>query len=587
MADVPVRVLILLDGDHVAPAKNYFGAKAQGGALIAFQLAEQCRRWISREVGKDSLISCLVFADVAHLCRSMELPNEGIIAFSQGFSATPTPCAFIHVLQGTTLAAITAHLQFLLPTLDFLFLGGFNTSIHAYHLSKLFKSPSVSSTSPRIILLETPNGQMNEGVEKLSYSKTKFQGIAEVGQEREGDIDETSSHEEEEDQEGARHQQEMSFTSTTVPTSSNSSSSVNTRVIRPPSPSTMSRLAVLPSNSNDSSNPWNEFPALSSSSSTRSLAPLPRRSPSTTPLVSAAAAAPVLPPGLFEQPFHMANETEAQTSRSIPPLSQLNTSSPFPGAYPTRTPPSASSCSIPQGLPPQHLAFTSIPNETVPRRHSHNAPSPARSSSNSSATRIKPSPSKIVGSPSSTPTPVPAPAPSSDSTPTTTQAAEASSSAAFKTSILSRATATIPDQFFPLLKLIHSLQSSPAPPVVSPTSATITASGTSPSSPTQARDDKILWSSIGSEISHLKSTKPSSSHPSSAAVGTKKDSSMSSVIPKGVKMKDFLSEAQKQGWVTIGKGEQQEGKEWVKLTKRAERALGKILGKEEGAGKTK
>jgi hypothetical protein len=48
------------------------------------------------------------------------------------------------------------------------------------------------------------------------------------------------------------------------------------------------------------------------------------------------------------------------------------------------------------------------------------------------------------------------------------------------------------------------------------------------------------------------------------------------MLPKGTKLKEFLTEAQRSGWVMIGKG-QGEGMEWVKLSKRAERALVKMI----------
>ncbi|GAA5967927.1 hypothetical protein JCM3765_001791 [Sporobolomyces pararoseus] len=543
MADIPSRVLILLDGDHVAPDKSYLSARAQGGALIAFQMAEQCRRWISREIGKEASISVLLFADVAHLCRSMELPTEGVIAFSKGFSSTPTPCAFVHVLKGTTLAAISAHLAFLFPTLDYLFLGGLGTDVHAYHLNKLFKSLDRSTHRCKIILLETSEPPV-ESISKLAHSKTRFQGITEVEHQRVENIL-TAPHYEIED-----GHPEASFNSS--PTSPIANPSAAIRNIAPPSPGTMARLAVLPASSHNS-NPWSDSPARtppraqSQPSATQLSSTQDRRASSVSvgTSVSSSRSGPAFPPGLF-QPVPLAPDHGQGLSFNGTTLGRLvaNPSVP-PGAYPTLS-------TTPQ--PTQALLPPLSLNTTTPVAFPARSPPRTDSPASSSSTNVKPI--SLSGSALSPSTPLSAPAP------TTPSVVPESSPLASTPSQPQRAGPSIPERFLPLLQLIHShLTVSPISPSSSTSSTARTIGGAG------GGIDSVLWSTIGSEISPKKEKeKKSASSTSTSTVP---------ILPKGLKLKDFLSEAQREGWVLVGKGDA-EGKEWVKLSKRAERALAKL-----------
>ncbi|GAA5987763.1 hypothetical protein JCM5350_005355 [Sporobolomyces pararoseus] len=560
MADIPLRVLILLDGDHVAPEKSYLSAKAQGGALIAFQMAEQCRRWISREVGRDASISCLLFADIAHLCRSMDLPTEGVIAFSKGFSSTPTPCAFVHVLKGTTLAAISAHLAFLFPSLDYLFLGGLGTDVHAYHLNKLLKKVDRSSHRCKIILLETSEPAV-ESISKLAHGKTRFQGIAEVEHQRVENIL-TAPHYEIED-----GHPEASFNSS--PTSPRANPSAAIHNIAPPSPRTMARLAVLPESS-PHANPWNDSPARtppraqSQPSVTLQPSTYDRRasSGSVGTSVSSSRIGPTLPPGLF-QPVPLVPENGQGYSLDAITLGQSIANPPFPpGAYPTLS-------STPQPTQPSLPPLTL--NTTTPVASPVRSPPRIDSPASSTSTNVKPtpvsasaiSPSTPLSAPApSTPLVVPDPAPSAPSPSVPPQPQP------------QRAGPSIPERFLPLLQLIHSHQNASPISPTSSTSPTTRITGTTAGG--GGGIESVLWSTIGSEIS-TKKEKEKKSTSSFSTSGTP-----AFVLPKGLKLKDFLSEAQREGWVLIGKGDG-EGKEWAKLSKRAERALAKV-GLSSGSG---
>lgn len=61
------------------PEPSYLSARAQGGALIAYQLVEQCRRWISREIGKHASIMCSILAHVPIPLTDGRCSSEGLI----------------------------------------------------------------------------------------------------------------------------------------------------------------------------------------------------------------------------------------------------------------------------------------------------------------------------------------------------------------------------------------------------------------------------------------------------------------------------------------------------------------------------
>ncbi|GAA5840637.1 hypothetical protein JCM5353_000257 [Sporobolomyces roseus] len=452
MTQAPVRVLILLDGDNVAPEKSYLTARAQGGSLSAFQLAEQARRWISTELGRDASISCLLFADVAHLSRSMDLSSEGTLAFSKGFSSTPSPCAFVHVLQGTTLAAISAHLAFLLPTIDYLFLGGFSTEIHAYHILKTLKSSTTKV--PKIVLLSTTQAPV-QSMSNLAHSTTRFSGISEVVHQRVETIL-TNPH----------HEFSDGYQASSPTTSSIASPVVGTRA-----PAT--RMPALPGSEEDT-NPW-----LTAESSTRAQTSVPPRRQSVQ-IQSPAPYPPglILPTGMV-QPApsnEAAVESVRDPKKTSPILSQLLTTTASP---PPSTP-----------LPSSQPSSTPTPVQQAP------IGTPSPSATSKSASSPSTTSASMSRSPSTSLAPIESPQPRAP---------------------------TIPSRFLPLLRLIHShsIESPIAP----------------------------LWSTIGGEL-------PKSSY------------------PKSIKFKEYLMEAQKEGWVVTGKGEG-EGREWVKISKRGERALAK------------
>ncbi|GAA6010707.1 hypothetical protein JCM11491_002906 [Sporobolomyces phaffii] len=548
MSEKPVRTLILVDGDHVAPEKTYLSCRAQGGSLIAYQLAEQCRRWVSRELGRDATVSCLLFADVAHLCRSMDLTTDAVVAFSKGFSSTPSPCAFIHVLQGTTLAAISAHLGFMLDSLDFVFLAGCGTNVHAHHLSKLFKADASVSRLAKIILLETSEPAV-AAVKKLASGQARFQGLAEVAAERVENIL-TESHREYSDGYQADPVAQSPSASHVSPATSN--------VPPGPSQAPTSRLSALPGGVSDR-NPWVE-------AQTPPGLPVPARALSTFPLadtthsrqgLGATMPSPATltrPPGLDSLPppstshgvIGSAYVPRGASSRSsttlTPALAHLATSSAalFPSWSSIRGAPVPRPLTVPST---SYLPCAPIGTEPAP-------PASASSSSGGGGGgggRRDPGPASVSSSASSTSNPARAhvSAPASPVPPAPARAPAG--------------TPAIPDRFLALVRLVHSHQlpdpSSSSASVEPQANAARKGQGEGEGGEgggiLPAPAPSPLWSTIGSQL---------------GAHGV--------TLPKGTKLKDFLLDAQRDGWVVTGRGDG-EGREWVKVSKRGERALAK------------
>ncbi|GAA5928213.1 uncharacterized protein JCM15063_003822 [Sporobolomyces koalae] len=478
MTNLPVRVLVLLDGDQVGPEKNFVSCKAQGGSLWAFQLAEQCRRWVSRTLGRDASIYCLLFADVARWCRSMDLSIDAVTAFSKGLSATPTPCALVHTLAGITMNARNAHLAFFLPSIDYVFLGGYSSENHAHQLGMLFR-PGLMFPLPKIVLLQTTRRPV-ASMAKLAHAQAQFEGLIDLELKAEELMPTIEFDDLRED-----------HPAFSAPLKEPANALAD--------PVTLP-LASLP-----------KFPSLSKGANAKNpwLDPIPAQS--TVKQANAKGAS--------------GSQAKTATSMSLSTiqLSRVPLESATIANYPLWA---AAKSGSSQGTAPKHispsadlnLAATALPPTTASAGNPCNPPGLL----NEAILAFMESDYYDDGPPSN---PVD---PASTSRPLDDQTVPAFT---LPVPVPTRSR-RIPDRFLPLVQLIQTYNQSTSSSSLEPP----------------------LWSTIGSELSKV------------------------TELPKGVKFKDLVLEAQQAGWVVTGNrsGESEGGgggREWVKLSKRAERAL--------------
>ncbi|GAA5873854.1 hypothetical protein JCM8547_008621 [Rhodosporidiobolus lusitaniae] len=171
----PPKRALLVQGNEVLHDRKHLELAAQGGSLAAHSLREQMRRWISREMGEESNGSVAVFGDLIHLSASLHLDPDVLSEFARGFGSTPFPSSFHNILQSCTHSAMHAHLSWLLPSIDILFLAGFNSDTHARWLRKLL----LSKPNVQVVRIETEQG-VSPSMEKLVRTTTAFEGLMNV-----------------------------------------------------------------------------------------------------------------------------------------------------------------------------------------------------------------------------------------------------------------------------------------------------------------------------------------------------------------------------------------------------------------------
>ncbi|GAA6063138.1 hypothetical protein JCM10212_001186 [Sporobolomyces blumeae] len=494
MPDPRRKVLILLDGDQVSPERAYLTSGAQGGSLLAFQLAEQARRWVSSHDGSTTSILSLWFADATRLGREVDVPVESVLAFAKGFSSTPTPSAFVPVLQGNVLAALSAHLAFHAPLVEYVFLAGFTTPLHVHHVDKVCQTPD---RVPSLVVVEA--GQPPPpppGMDALAIESTRFQGLASVGMTLRRDIS-TQLHDELPD--GYPASRGPSAASTSVRPIATFVSTTTP----PPSPSPKSSKRPFPAASRRtrSFNPWaldeDDQPPLRQAAFPPGLAPSPTPSPA---MVNPPLGASSLAPSLGEVSTRSFGQPRTSPSTSTASMADSGTT--------LRDPARAA---IVVGEEEGERRRPTVRVAAIPDRYLSLVLLVSKYQRQQSIAHVDSS----------------SPATTTTTTTTSSPVTDVGPSRPRDSNDPSRAT-------------------SPPPPLPPP--------------------GPPLWSTIGSDPSR----------PRLASLG----------YPKSTKLKDWILDAQRAGWVVCGKG-QGEGTEWVKVSQRAERALKRHHERDGARGKDK
>ncbi|GAA5844396.1 hypothetical protein JCM3766R1_006379 [Sporobolomyces carnicolor] len=417
----------------------------------------------------------------------------------------------------------------MLPFLDYIFLGGFDTEAHSRCLSKWLESfdrlSSAPSHRPKIILLGTARVAC-DGVSKLADGTAMFRGLVEIASAGPGQTLSTASVDA-----GSEQGSMIAAAPPQVPPVS--------RIVRPASPATMSRLAVLPDNTLTVGNPWNEVSEVPD-----------RKFGCVSSADSVLAAKPLRPPGLFGAigpQASLAGKTSHQSlPPSIPPREAYNSSE--------RSVESSKSNSSQSASPaPAFLNDREPPSiEKPPAARPVHKSAPTRGGMARDSDAVVNSPSVSVTE--------------RDSTPATTITSGPSV----------RVTARIPESSVELVRLINSLQLQKGQQERSNANGA-EAPSSSPSRDDPGREERerggigetkppVLWSTVGSAINRAST--------SSASASSRRRSSFANlVLPRGTKLKDLLGDLQRGGWVSLGTHGDSPGQEWVRVTKRAERAL--------------
>ncbi|GJN89178.1 hypothetical protein Rhopal_002152-T1 [Rhodotorula paludigena] len=481
----PARALVLIDGSSVL-----------GGSLASYSIHENLRRAVSQETGKECQGTVMIFADVAHLASSLRIPAEILAQFARGFSSTSAPSIFSNVPQSNIVSVMNSHLVFQARAVDYVFLAGWNTDMHAHWLKRLV--PTTVSSHAHFFLIESGR-PIAASLGTLVPRKVRFLGLMDVVPvQAVKDVTDPPSDAEESDGLDAgtlvgppstQQQEQRSGASTAPPlTARNFTSLLLNR--NPPPSAAPSPLA----------------------------APVHIAAP--VPVVPALASIAdfALPPRPLLNRSNTGSTDSAQSQKTVPTSPSSQRATPKPQS------------SRPSPVSQEHGSVASQPPAEPPTPAPEPAPSPPASHAPSAPLPRDPSPTSTSAAAPAGAAPV---------------AASTSTSAPLT---LPRPPA-VPTQYQPLLRVLVAL-SAPQP-----------GTGAVPPAP--------LWSTVGSELQRLGADGAEGGGGGGGGAGGS---------ARYGKLATYIQGAQRAGWVQTGRRSEAEGSEWVRISQRGARAMGKLKG---------